>query len=55
MTPGHGAPSPDLVVYAAGGGMRGIFGAGALHVLVGMGPRGTAPGPCREGLPGEIL
>jgi predicted acylesterase/phospholipase RssA len=27
----------DLVVYASGGGMRGIFGAGALHALAGMG------------------
>jgi predicted acylesterase/phospholipase RssA len=28
-----------LVVYASGGGMRGIFGAGALHALAGMGVR----------------
>jgi predicted patatin/cPLA2 family phospholipase len=26
----------DLVVYAAGGGMRGIFGAGVFHALAGM-------------------
>lgn len=35
-------PAPagnDLVVYAAGGGMRGIFGAGALHALAAMGAR----------------
>ena len=30
-------PARDLVVYASGGGMRGIFGAGALHALAGMG------------------
>jgi predicted acylesterase/phospholipase RssA len=29
----------DLVVYAGGGGMRGIFGAGALHALAEMGVR----------------
>jgi predicted acylesterase/phospholipase RssA len=39
MTPGHGASSRDLVVYAAGGGMRGIFGAGALQALAEMGVR----------------
>jgi len=39
MTPGRGAPSRDLVVYAAGGGMRGIFGAGALQALAEMGVR----------------
>jgi predicted patatin/cPLA2 family phospholipase len=33
---------PDLVVYAAGGGMRGIFGAGALHALAEMGARDRA-------------
>ena len=42
MTPGPGAPSRDLVVYAAGGGMRGIFGAGALHGLAEMGARDRA-------------
>jgi len=39
MTPSRGAASRDLVVYAAGGGMRGIFGAGALHALAEMGVR----------------
>ena len=29
----------DLVIYAAGGGMRGIFGAGALHALAEAGVR----------------
>ena len=29
----------DLVVYAAGGGMRAVFGAGALHALAEMGAR----------------
>jgi predicted patatin/cPLA2 family phospholipase len=29
----------DLVVYAAGGGMRGVFGAGALHALAELGVR----------------
>lgn len=33
---------PDLVVYAAGGGMRGIFGAGALHALAELGARDRA-------------
>lgn len=36
------APVPitrQLVVYAAGGGMRGVFGAGALHALSEMGVR----------------
>ena len=32
----------DLVVYAAGGGMRGIFGAGVFHALSGMGVRDRA-------------
>jgi predicted acylesterase/phospholipase RssA len=32
----------DLVLYAAGGGMRGIFGAGALHALTEMGVRDRA-------------
>jgi predicted acylesterase/phospholipase RssA len=35
-----GAPPRELVVYASGGGMRGIFGAGALHALAGLGVRG---------------
>jgi predicted acylesterase/phospholipase RssA len=34
-----GAFQHDLVVYAGGGGMRGIFGAGALHALAEMGAR----------------
>jgi predicted acylesterase/phospholipase RssA len=29
----------DLIVYAAGGGMRGVFGAGALHALAELGVR----------------
>jgi predicted acylesterase/phospholipase RssA len=29
----------DLVLYAAGGGMRGVFGAGALHALAELGVR----------------
>jgi predicted patatin/cPLA2 family phospholipase len=29
----------DLVVYAAGGGMRGVFGAGVLHALAELGAR----------------
>lgn len=32
----------DLVVYAAGGGMRGVFGAGALHALAELGLRQRA-------------
>jgi predicted patatin/cPLA2 family phospholipase len=32
----------DVVVYAAGGGMRGIFGAGALHALAELGARDRA-------------
>lgn len=32
----------DLVVYAAGGGMRGVFGAGALHALAALGLRERA-------------
>lgn len=32
----------DLVLYASGGGMRGIFGAGALHALAEMGLRERA-------------
>ena len=39
MTSGRGAPPRGVVVYAAGGGMRGIFGAGALHALADMGVR----------------
>ena len=39
MMPARGAPVRDLVVYASGGGMRGIFGAGALHALAEMGVR----------------
>jgi len=39
VTRGRGAASRDLVIYAAGGGMRGIFGAGALHALAEMGVR----------------
>jgi predicted acylesterase/phospholipase RssA len=39
MTPGRGDASRDVVLYAAGGGMRGIFGAGALHALTEMGVR----------------
>jgi predicted acylesterase/phospholipase RssA len=39
MTPAASAASRDLVLYAAGGGMRGIFGAGALHGLAEMGVR----------------
>jgi predicted acylesterase/phospholipase RssA len=34
----------DLVVYASGGGMRGVFGAGALHALAGMGVRDRVRG-----------
>jgi predicted acylesterase/phospholipase RssA len=34
----------DLVLYASGGGMRGIFGAGALHALAGMGVPGLVRG-----------
>lgn len=40
MTAVPGAPPRELVVYASGGGMRGIFGAGALHALAGLGVRG---------------
>jgi predicted patatin/cPLA2 family phospholipase len=32
----------DLVVFAAGGGMRGIFGAGAFHAMSAMAVRGCA-------------
>ena len=39
MTSAHRAPARELVVYASGGGMRGIFGAGVLHALAGMGVR----------------
>ena len=39
MTPARRAPASDLIVYASGGGMRGIFGAGALHALAGTGVR----------------
>ena len=40
MTPGRHDPVADVVLYAAGGGMRGIFGAGALHALAETGLRG---------------
>jgi predicted acylesterase/phospholipase RssA len=36
------ATARDLVIYAAGGGMRGVFGAGALHALSEMGVRDRA-------------
>ena len=39
MTADRRSAARDLVVYASGGGMRGIFGAGALHALAGMGAR----------------
>lgn len=39
MTPDPALPARDLVVYASGGGMRGVFGAGALHALAGAGLR----------------
>jgi predicted patatin/cPLA2 family phospholipase len=39
VTPDRGAAARDLVVYASGGGMRGIFGAGALLALTGLGVR----------------
>lgn len=37
MTPAARDPARDVVVYASGGGMQGIFGAGALHALSGTG------------------
>jgi predicted acylesterase/phospholipase RssA len=39
MTPARRDPARDLVLYASGGGMRGIFGAGALHALAELGVR----------------
>lgn len=39
MTADRRPAACDLVIYASGGGMRGIFGAGALHALAGMGVR----------------